>query len=361
MRIIAIANQKGGCGKTTTAAALGWILGTRGHRTLLVDLDPQAHCTMSLGVNPEGLDLNLADVLSESVFDGGATRLGRVVRTVRENLWLAPAGVELSGLEQRLADVQGREERLSEHLAVMDGAMDEVVVDCPPTLGLLTFNALIAASEAIVPVDCSPLSLRGIGRLKETARLVRQMTGHTVRLRPLVTLYDPRTRNSRETYDVLVSEFGADTILHPIRYTVRLREMVGKGRIRSALASSSTAAKDYEALATQLLDEKRDLAVTEVDREPVPVLRVVPGGLSLSFAGRSPEEALIAGDFNEWIPDRGIKLERDAQGRWRKFIPVEPGTHQYRFVLRGQWVSDPRNPHTIGNEFGSTNSLIHVE
>src|SRR5437879_2737531 len=116
MRIIAIANQKGGCGKTTTAVSLSWVLASRGRRTLVVDLDPQAHATMALGVNPEGLDLNLADVLSTSVFDPRALRLDGILRAVRENLWLVPGGVELSAFETQLAQVQGREERLSEHL-----------------------------------------------------------------------------------------------------------------------------------------------------------------------------------------------------------------------------------------------------
>ena len=361
MRIIAVANQKGGCGKTTTAVALAWTFAARGLRTLLVDLDPQAHSTIALGVNPDRLDLHTGDVLLSSVFDENATRLSQVVQPTRENLWLAPAGVEISALEHTLAGVLGREERLSEHLAVMESTLDEVIVDCPPALSLLTFNALIAASEAVVPVDCSPLSLQGIGRLKETVRLVQQMTGHLVRLRPLVTLYDPRTRLSRETVEILHAEFGDDAIKTPIRYTVGLREKIGKGRIRSALTASSSAAEDYGALADQLIEEERSGALHEPDHESVPTIVRVAGGLELSFTGRSPEEALIAGDFNGWSPDAGVRLERDPLGRWRKFVAVGPGAHQYRLVLRGQWVSDPRNPHAIANEFGSTNSLIQVE
>lgn len=361
MRIIAVANQKGGCGKTTTSVALAWTLASRGRRTLLIDLDPQAHSTLCLGINPEVLDLHVGDVLLGSVFDPDGLRLGQILQLVRENLWMAPAGVELSALEHALAGVVGREERLAEHLAVLETTLDEVIIDTPPALGLLTFNALIAASEAIVPVDSSPLSLQGMGRLKETVRLIQQMTEHHVRLRPLVTLFDPRTKVSRETYDLLRAEFDGHAIESTIRYAVRLREKIGKGRIRSALVASGTPAEDYGALGAQLIEEERSGRAQGPDQEAIPVLTMVPGGLALSFAGKTPEEALIAGDFNGWVPDKGTRLERDDAGRWRKIVTVEPGTYQYRFVLRGHWVSDPRNPHAIGNGFGENNSLIHIE
>jgi hypothetical protein len=225
----------------------------------------------------------------------------------------------------------------------------------------LTFNALIAAGEAIVPVDSSPLALQGLGRLKETARIILDMTGHMVRLRPLTTLYDPRTRVCREVHSLLRSEFGADALGQPIRYSVRLREKIGKGRVRSAMTPSGSAATDYGALANQIVAEDLAGARLESDHDVVPILERAKGGVFLSFAGRSPEEVLLAGDFNAWVPDAGVKLERDARGRWRKFIPMAPGTYQYRFILRGQWVSDPRNPHQIMNGFGSRNSLVHIE
>src|SRR6476659_3705249 len=172
MRILAVANQKGGCGKTTTAVSLAWCLASRGRKTLLIDLDPQAHSTLALGVNPERLDLHIGDVLGESVFEPETLRLSQIIHSVKSSLSLAPAGVDLSALEHALAGVEGREERLSEHLAGMDGIYDIVILDCPPALGLLTFNALIAAPEAIVPIDSSPLALQGLSRLKDTVALV---------------------------------------------------------------------------------------------------------------------------------------------------------------------------------------------
>jgi chromosome partitioning protein len=361
MRIIAIANQKGGCGKTTTAVALAWSLAVRRRKTLLIDLDPQAHSTLSLGVNPEKVDLHIGDVLLGSVFENDGIRLREIVHSVRPDLSLAPAGVELSAIEHHLAGTVGREERLAEHLAGLESVYDTIVLDCPPAIGLLTFNALIAASEAIVPVDSSPLALQGLGRLKETARIILDMTGHNVRLRPLTTLYDPRTRICREVHALLRSDFGADAIGQPIRYSVRLREKIGKGRVRSAMTPSGTPAADYGTLASQIIAEDLAGPAPAADHDVVPVLERANGGVFLSFAGRSPEEVLLAGDFNAWIPDAGVKLDRDASGRWRKFVPMPPGTYQYRFVLRGQWVSDPRNPHHIMNSFGSRNSLVHIE
>jgi chromosome partitioning protein len=361
MRIIAIANQKGGCGKTTTAVALSWCLAARRRKTLLIDLDPQAHSTLSLGVNPEKVDLHAGDVLLGSVFEPDGLRMREIVHSVRPDLSLVPAGVELSAIEHHLAGVEGREERLAEHLAGLETVYDTIVLDCPPAIGLLTFNALIAAGEAIVPVDSSPLALQGLGRLKETARIILEMTGHKVRLRPLTTLFDPRTRICREVHALLRAEFGADALAQPIRYSVRLREKIGKGRVRSALTPSGSAAVDYGALASQIVAEDLAGPLPAVDHDVVPVLERAKGGVVVSFAGRSPEEVLIAGDFNAWVPDAGVKLERDARGQWRKFVPMSPGTYQYRFVLRGHWVSDPRNPHHILNAFGGRNSLVSIE
>jgi chromosome partitioning protein len=361
MRIIAIANQKGGCGKTTTAVALAWSLAAKRRKTLLIDLDPQAHSTLSLGVNPEKVDLHVGDVLLGSVFETDGVRLREVVHSVRPDLSLAPAGVELSAIEHHLAGVDGREERLAEHLAGLETVYDTVVLDTPPAIGLLTFNALIAAGEAIVPVDSSPLALQGLGRLKETARIILDMTGHFVRLRPLTTLFDPRTRVCREVHALLRAEFGPDAIAQPIRYSVKLREKIGKGRVRSAMSPNGSAAADYGALASEIVAEDLAGPLPLSDHDVVPMIERAKGGVFVSFAGRSPEEVLIAGDFNAWVPDGGVTLERDGRGRWRKFVKMEPGTHQYRFVLRGQWVSDPRNPHQIMNSFGSRNSLVHIE
>lgn len=361
MRIIAIANQKGGCGKTTTAVSLAWSLADRGRRTLMVDLDSQGHSTLALGVDPEKLDLHLGDVLMKSVFEADALRLEDVVRSIRTDLWLAPAGVELSAVESALASAPGREERLAEHFAGIETAYDVVILDCPPSLGLLTFQGLIAASEAIVPIDSSPLALQGLGRLKKTVALVHDMTGHTVRLRPLVTLYDARIRICREVQTLLIQEFGDDAIRRPVRYTVRLRERVGQGRIRSALAPGSIAAEDFSEIADQLLSEELEIARRAPDHESVPVLQSVPGGLALSFEGRDPEDVMLAGEFNDWVPDGGVELKRDEKGRWMKFVAARPGLYQYKFVLRGAWVSDPRNAREVDNTFGSRNSLVSIE
>src|SRR6185369_9165792 len=207
----------------------------------------------------------------------------------------------------------------------------------------------------------SPLALQGLGRLKETARIILEMTGHSVRLRPLTTLFDPRTRVCREVHALLRAEFGPDAIAQPIRYSVKLREKIGKGRVRSAMSPNGSAAADYGALASEIVAEDLAGPLPLSDHDVVPMVERAKGGVFVSFAGRSPEEVLIAGDFNAWVPDGGVTLERDARGRWRKFVKMEPGTHQYRFVLRGQWVSDPRNPHQIMNSFGSRNSLVHIE
>jgi chromosome partitioning protein len=197
MRTVAIVNQKGGCGKTTTTVNLAGCLAEQGARVLVVDVDPQAHATLALGVDAERVDENLYDVLAE---EDGAERFERILVRADENVEVAPSGIVLSALEQKLASepIESRTNRLSAALEGLGDAFDYVLIDCPPNVGLLTFNALRAASEVIVPLETSFFAIHGVQKLLETIALLTERIGHDLSVRILPTLYDGRTRYARD-------------------------------------------------------------------------------------------------------------------------------------------------------------------
>lgn len=171
MRTIAIVNQKGGCGKTTTTVSLAGCLAADGARVLVADVDPQAHATLALGIDPERVDENLYEVLAE---ESGPARLAEVIVPAAERLHVAPAGIVLSALEAKLAGerAEARTGRLAQALASVGDRYDYALVDCPPNVGLLTFGALRAAGEAIVPLETSHFAVHGVHKLLETIALL---------------------------------------------------------------------------------------------------------------------------------------------------------------------------------------------
>jgi len=165
MRIVSIANQKGGCGKTTTAINLSACLANQGRKILLIDMDPQGHSSVGLNIQADELDKTIYDALCVS--DAGSTRLDEAILEVGNNFYLAPSNISLSMFDQHFSMVQGRETRLKEAIDGLSQDYDYILIDCPPSLGLLTFNSLLASTEAIVPMEMSLFSLHGISRLME--------------------------------------------------------------------------------------------------------------------------------------------------------------------------------------------------
>jgi chromosome partitioning protein len=340
MRVIAIVNQKGGCGKTTTAVNLAGCLAADGGRVLVVDLDPQAHSTLGLGIDPESLDENLYDVLAEP---GGEARLADVIVTAAENLDLAPSGIVLSALEQKLAGlpVESRTERVSAALERVGDTYDYVLIDCPPNVGLLTFNALRAAGEVIVPLETSPFAIHGVEKLLETVGLLVERIGHELTVRVLPTLYDGRTRYARETLARIRERFKDMCFDTVIRANVKLREAAAHGVPITGWARSANGAIDYGALAVEVEALGLLAPGARAPRDEVPREVVV------QFRDADASDVRIAGDFNGWIPDKGVRSLIESEGDtriWTKILQLSPGTYQYRYVVDGEWREDPDNP-----------------
>jgi chromosome partitioning protein len=246
-RIIAIANQKGGVGKTTTAINLGDALARRGRNVLLVDCDPQANATASLGITVGDRD-NTYDLLL-----GGATLEDVTIPTGLDRFSIVPATSDLAGAEVELTAVMARESRMKRKLEGGIEAYDVVIIDCPPSVGLLTVNALTAAREVIVPVQCEYLALEGLGQFTSTLDLVRRNLNPALTMRgPLLTMYDKRTTLSQQVAEEVRSHFP-DTFQTVIPRSVRLGEAPSHGLPIHAYDPRSTASEAYDALAEELL------------------------------------------------------------------------------------------------------------
>jgi len=249
-RVVAMCNQKGGVGKTTTTINLGASLAEYGRKVLLVDFDPQGSLSVGLGLNPHSMESTVYDLLlgSEASFDDV------VVKTNVPGMDLLPSNVELSAAEVQLVHEVGREQTLQRALAPALEKYDIILIDCQPSLGLLTVNALTASDGVIVPLECEYFALRGVALLKTTIDKVRERLNPKLTIYGLLgTMYDGRTLHSREVMERLVQAWG-DTVFHTvIRRTVKFSDATVVGEPITTYASTSTGADSYRQLAREVL------------------------------------------------------------------------------------------------------------
>jgi len=248
--VIALANQKGGVAKTTTTLNLGVAFAERGHTVLLVDLDPQGNLTMSQGLNPDTIEHSMFDVLVHRL------PIEQVIET--REVDIAVASIDLAGADMALSTQIGRERALEKALAPVLGRYDYILIDTPPSLGLLTINAFVVADGVIVPVQTEYLSLRGLVQLENTLAMVRENLNPKVEIVGIVpTMYDKRITHSREADEILRESFG-DLVYHTrIRKTVRFAEAPVKGVSVLAYDPDGEAAHMYRDLAKEVLDGKK--------------------------------------------------------------------------------------------------------
>jgi chromosome partitioning protein len=246
-RVISFANQKGGVAKTTTTLNLGVALAEQDLKVLLVDLDPQGNLTMSQGMNPDTIERSMFDVLVHRL------PLQEVIHHTEVDL--AVSSIDLAGAELALSSMIGRERALEKALAPVKEGYDYVLVDTPPSLGLLTINALVASNGVIVPVQCEYLSLRGLVQLENTLSMIRENLNPDVGIEGILpTMYDSRTLHSREAVEILEENFGDLVFDTKIRKTVRYAEAPVKGTSVLKYDPSGNAAQAYRELAKEVLD-----------------------------------------------------------------------------------------------------------
>jgi chromosome partitioning protein len=246
-RVIAFANQKGGVAKTTTALNLGVAFAEQGIKVLLVDLDPQGNLTMSQGLNPDAIERSMFDVLVHRV------PITEVIHNAEVDL--AVSSIDLAGAELALSSMIGRERALEKALAPVKENYNYILIDTPPSLGLLTINALVASNGVIVPVQCEYLSLRGLVQLENTLSMIRENLNPDVAIEGILpTMYDKRTLHSREAVEILEENFGNLVFDTKIRKTIRYAEAPVKGSSVLKYDPTGNAAEAYRKLAKEVLN-----------------------------------------------------------------------------------------------------------
>jgi len=251
-KIIAICNQKGGTGKTTTSINLSVYLAVEGHKVLLVDADPQGNSTSGLGTDKNTIEKSLYNVLlSESQIKDV------IVKTEIENLSLVPSNIDLIGAEVELIEEPDREKRLRTALAAISEEFDYVIIDCPPSLGILTLNALVAATSVLIPVQCEYYALEGLGQLTKTINLIRDNLNPELKIEGvLLTMADFRTNLTSEVITETRNFFSDKVFETIIPRSIRLSEAPGFGKSIFQYDKNSIGAQKYNALAKEMLGVK---------------------------------------------------------------------------------------------------------
>jgi chromosome partitioning protein len=351
-------NQKGGCGKTTIAINLCGALNQLERRVLLIDLDPQAHATLGLGVDSESQRTTAYELLRDE-----SVALADAVVPLNDRLSLVPANTALSAIEQQLAHEMGREYRLGEKLSrSAPGAFDFVVVDCPPSVGLLTFNALVAVDEVLIPVDASYFALNGLSKLRETIDVIEDELEHPLHVHVVCNNLDTRTHFSNDLLAEVERFHSAVLVDSFISHSVRLKETAAQGVTVFELDRSSKPAAQFLSLAREIIERAPAAASVAMEawKEAIAGPRRVPEGVMFALEAPAAADVVVTGEFTNWSR-RGVPLSRDSRdGMWKTTVDIAPGEYEYRFIVDGVWIRDPNNRDYTRNEFGQENSLLVV-
>jgi len=377
MKTIAIANQKGGCGKTTTAINLSAALAATGRRALLVDLDPQAHASFGLRASKLPTDKSIYYVLTDN--PEKRRSLDSCIANVSRNFDIAPSNIQLSTLEQ---EFKGKEDAVSELYRVLSSCLstyEYIIIDCSPSLGFLTFNALRAADQVIVPIDMSAFTLMGVGKLLGMLELIKTKTGHVPRLNALATLFDIRTTYSQWVLEEVKDFLGDQVFRTVIRLNVALKRAVSEGVSIIDFDKTSNGAKDYTALCYETLrldgvedpkkpfvssmsvqvTKKRESVLStqeKIEKSYEPDIKEVTFAMESSAA----KDIYVAGDFNDWQLNDGSRLACGENGCWEKQVKLPHGRYRYKFVVDGEWMVDSKNQLREINAFGSFDSVMEI-
>jgi MinD-like ATPase involved in chromosome partitioning or flagellar assembly len=316
---------------------------------------------------------------------------------VSQNLDIVPSNILLSTLEQELKDKEDAVSKLHQALTTSQLNYDYMIIDCPPSLGFLTFNALRASDQVIVPVDMSAFSLMGVGKLLGMLELIKIKIYHSPQVNALATLYDSRTKYSQVMYNEVSSFFKNQLLSTKIRMNVDLKKAAAKGVCITSFDKNSIGAKDHISLSQEILRadgalefEKALNAVsqeaptgTTQETETPPVMNsprasidefkidepkidepkaIPPTPRDILFNVNAPnaKDIYVVGDFNNWKTEDNCRLSRLDNGRWEKKLGLSAGRHKYKFIIDGEWVQDSQNNEREQNSFGTFDSVVSL-
>jgi chromosome partitioning protein len=322
-------------------------------------MDPQAHSTMGLNVNTKESGNTIYEVLCE--FEGKKVALSDVTVQICEGFDFIPANMHLSTFEQKLSMMPGREKRLKEAIEELHQNYDYTLIDCPPSLGLLTFNSLMASKEVLIPIDMGFFSLYGTGQLLEIIDLVRKKTGHEIKVKALATMYDRRTRIAKEILEDIRDHFKGSTLKTVINLNVKLKEAASYGKSILDYDRKSQGYKDYLELADEVLGESQPFGYQQPVDQKVPSL--ISNHVKKEFVLHAPhaKSVKIAGSFNNWTPTDDYLMDQNEDGKWYKVLSLAPGEYQYKFVIDDEiWVEDESNYKAEIDQYSGKNSVLVV-
>jgi chromosome partitioning protein len=404
MRTIAVVNQKGGCGKTTVSINLASALAEAGQKTLLVDMDPQSHCAVGLAVPEDQIEQSIYDVLI-SHSRNEPIKLTEILWQIGGGLELAPASIDLSAFEQQMVGIVERECCLKNVLDEMKNECDYAIIDCPPAVGLLTFSALRAATDVIVPVETGYFALHGLSKQLETLSILCERCNRQVNVRVLASMYDVRTRMAREILAELRNHFTDKMFKTVVNFNTKIREAASFGQPIGEYDPASKGRMDFSTLADEVIgsqpkQQRHELAnslagqleaiseaadellqvaepavkAVEATKAEKPQLVDTDARLSDYYGVNQINDAVvfvtlyprakkvqIAGDFNNWQPAKTQMQKVGDSGIWQTKLKLPAGKCRYRLVVDGQWQQDPYNELTESNPFGGFNSVVEVK
>jgi len=328
-------------------------------------MDQQGHCALGLGVRPGPQWSSLYDV-----FMGDRHLPDVIVPRVAENVDLVPGLPDLAHIEQRLAYRQDPETELYKQLAMLGRRYDYVILDSHLAFGMLSFNAIRAANQVLIPIELSAFARDGIARVREVVSQMCERHGGYVEINVAPSRVNTRTRLGNRLLLELQNDLAEELLPVMVRESVRVREAAGAGRPVIDYAPNSPVAEDFIQLAEVLTGEIGLVDADAVSPGPAalrPIEMALKEGFAesgerrvvLSYHHFAGQDLKIAGDFNDWIPDHRVET-RSINGTVQKVLRVPPGAYQYRVIIDGEWQEDPVNPVRVPNDLGGSNSLLRV-